>query len=164
MGDAFRITFVSRAFQGLREQALSTKVLQILLDALYLIDCEWLKRHPELPGIYELASSSKLGFVPRPGKTLGPRGEWMRYAQEPLGQEDWKDIPSCLRDGYADCEDLACWRAAELTVRHGTPARPFATSKVKPDGALLYHIKVRYPDGSEEDPSRKLGMGANLFG
>lgn len=160
----FRITLVTEAFRGREEQTLSGRVLQIMLDALYLIDIEWLKRNPELPAIYTLASDSRLGFVPRKDKKLGPNGTWMLYQQEPTGQEDWKDIPTCLRDGFADCEDLACWRAAELTVRHGIPARPVAKGKVRPNGSMLYHITVLYPDGTSEDPSRKLGMGAGLFG
>ncbi len=159
---SFRITVVTEAFQA-REENLSSRVLQILLDALYAIDCEWLKAHPELPGIYTLAHDIGVGFAPRPGKKLGPHGEWMRYEMEPLGQEDWKDIPTCLADGVADCEDLACWRAAELTVRHGLPARPKATGKKRPDGSVLYHIKVLYPDGRWEDPSKILGMGS-VFG
>lgn len=159
----FRITFVTEAFGRHGEQALANRTLQIALDALYEIDCAWLRAHPETPGIYELAAAG-MGHLPRAGKKLGPKGEWMRYEREPLGQEDWKDIPTCIRDGIADCEDLACWRAAELTVRHGIPARPTYRCKERPDGSLLYHIVVRYPDGRTEDPSKKLGMGANLFG
>lgn len=160
----FRITLVTEAFRGEKERALSGHVLQIMLDALYAIDVAWLKAHPELPGIYTLASDGALGFVPRTGKKLGPGGTWMIYQAEPGGQEDWKDIPTALHDGFADCEDLACWRAAELTVRHGIPARPVAKGKTRPDGSVLYHITVMYPDGRSEDPSRKLGMGAGLFG
>ena len=160
----FRITFVTEGFHGTEDRKLSERFLNILLMALYRMNCEWLKNHPELPGIYTLASDARMGHLPRPDKRLGPGGTWMRYETEPLGQEDWKDIPTCLRDGFADCEDLACWRAAELTVRHGIPAVPRAKGKERPDGSLLYHITVQYPDGRTEDPSRKLGMGANLFG
>lgn len=57
-----------------------------------------------------------------------------------------------------NCEDLACWRVAELRVRFGIGARPTYTSQVRPDGSYLYHILVELPDGSIEDPSRNLGM------
>jgi hypothetical protein len=160
----FRITIVTSGFHGADDRELSERFLNILLTALYRMNVEWLKAHPELPGIYTLASDASISHIIHPGKTLGPGGTWMRYQTEPLGQEDWKDIPTCLRDGFADCEDLACWRAAELTVRHGIAARPIARGKLRPDGSLLYHIIVLYPDGTEEDPSKKLGMGAGLFG
>jgi hypothetical protein len=57
-----------------------------------------------------------------------------------------------------NCEDLACWRVAELRTRFGIDARPTFTSQVRPDGSHLYHILVRLPDGRIEDPSRRLGM------
>jgi hypothetical protein len=124
-------------FKGPEEQKLSHQALGILLRALYLIDCLYLKAHPEVPPLYESG---------------------VRYEEEPIGQEDWQDIPTSLKLGVADCEDLACWRAAELTVRHGIQAVPTFTWKVRPNGGYLYHIQVKYPDGSIEDPSRRLGM------
>lgn len=57
-----------------------------------------------------------------------------------------------------NCEDLACWRAAELRVRFGVQATPTFTYKVRANGSYLYHITVRLPDGRIEDPSRRLGM------
>ncbi len=56
-----------------------------------------------------------------------------------------------------NCEDLACWRAAELRVR-GIRARAFFTRDRRSDGTTLYHIMVKLPDGRIEDPSRQLGM------
>jgi hypothetical protein len=57
-----------------------------------------------------------------------------------------------------NCEDIACWRAAELDVRHRISARPIALEQKRPDGGMLYHIVVRYPNGQIEDPSKILGM------
>jgi hypothetical protein len=57
-----------------------------------------------------------------------------------------------------NCEDLACWRAAELRVRYGIKAVPTFIWKVRPAGGYLYHIQVKLPDGRVEDPSRALGM------
>lgn len=56
------------------------------------------------------------------------------------------------------CEDVACWLAAELVVRYGVDARPDFTCQVREDGSYLYHIVVRLPDGRVMDPSRFLGM------
>ena len=57
-----------------------------------------------------------------------------------------------------NCEDLACWRAAELRVRENVKAKPTFIWKIRPNGGYLYHIQVKYPDGRIEDPSRRLGM------
>ena len=166
----YRVTFVTDLFQGPHELALSHKVLQLMLDCLYEINCAWLKDHPEAPGIYDGGIVEK-----NPGRYVSDVARshtgmkrsqltTLHYEEEPLGQEDWKDIPTIIKDGFADCEDLACWRAAELTVRYGVPARPTFTWKVRPNGAYLYHIKVLYPDGTIEDPSKMLGMGKSLAG
>lgn len=142
---SYRVTFVTSMFNGPKDQALSHQYLQIMLDALFACNIAYLRANPDTPSIYA-----------KDAVTKKPR---MRYQQEPMGQEDWKDIPTCLRDGEGDCEDLACWLAAEKVVKEGIAARPFFTHKVMSNGASLYHIKVKYPDGTEEDPSKKLGMG-----
>ncbi len=90
------------------------------------------------------------------------------YEREPPGQELWLPIPWVLmrRDigRGADCEDLACWRAAELRVRGEPPhwkpenATVFHTNRMTPKGRL-YHILVRRASGHAEDPSVILGMG-----
>lgn len=129
-----RITFVCDLFGG--DQARTDRSIRVLLRALTAIDILWLLGHPSTPGIYES------GVV---------------YCEEPPGAEDWQDIPTCLRMGWGDCEDLACWLAAEYQV-HGVDAEPFASAQKLDDGTTLYHIQVRLPDGRIEDPSRKLGM------
>jgi hypothetical protein len=62
----------------------------------------------------------------------------------------------------SNCEDLACWRVAELRVRFGEAAQPYVTSQMlnSPEHGLftLYHIRVRRADGTIEDPSKILGM------
>jgi len=94
----------------------------------------------------------------------------IRYRQEPLGQENWRDAAIILQTGFGDCEDLAAYRVAELRVRHNIPAVcvfRWKTLSVKQDGAdrkvKLYHILVGVPYKGKvliEDPSKKLGMPA----
>lgn len=99
------------------------------------------------------------------------------YREEAPGHEDWLDAPAVLKQGYADCEDLAAWRAAELQVaghdvepvikwqwidrdvmiRQGYPA-----AKLPQRGVWLVHCCVRWADGTIEDPSKILGMGGNF--
>jgi hypothetical protein len=82
--------------------------------------------------------------------------------REPPGREDWQDIPETIRRGDGDCEDLACWRAAELNVKQGIRAFPTFRWRVRGTGTL-YHILVQYPNGQIEDPSRMLGMKLVLY-
>ncbi len=142
------ITFVTDLFAQGRDffcggipgaDKLSHRTLRVMLHALFLIDCEWLRRHPETPWLYESG---------------------VRYSNEPPGREDWQDWPSTLMRRNADCEDLANLRASELFVRQGIEAVPTFIWKRRPSGTNLYHIQVTYPNGTVEDPSRKLGMGS----
>src|SRR5262249_32131497 len=132
----FKVTFVLSAFKGEASRRRSQSNLSVLLNALYTVDRQWLRAHRKTPRLYESG---------------------VFYQAEPAGQENWQDIPTTLKIGSGDCEDLACWRAAELTEREGIPARPVYRWRHRP-GLTIYHIVVRLPDGSIEDPSRKLGM------
>jgi hypothetical protein len=57
-----------------------------------------------------------------------------------------------------NCEEIACWRAAELRVHANINAKAVFTKQEQDDGQMLYHITVLLPDGRTEDPSRQLGM------
>lgn len=122
----------------------SPRVISLLLWALTKINLLYLKTHPGTPPLYQAK---------------------VRYQREPSAHEEWRAIPQVLHDGEGDCEDLSCWRAAEL-LNQGIGAEAFVTyrertvhGKVK----RLYHVRVRYrrPNGSMaiEDPSKRLGMG-----
>lgn len=80
----------------------------------------------------------------------------VRYLGEGVGEEHWRSIPIVLSLGHADCKSLAAWRVAELR-RIGERARCRYSSKRTPTGRL-WHIFVVRADGTEEDPSRILGM------
>lgn len=82
------------------------------------------------------------------------------YRREPRGHEQFADISTVLRRGHGDCEDLATAVAAWRVVRTGEAARPdLRWTPLNDRGAWLYHITVARADGSEEDPSKLLGMG-----
>jgi hypothetical protein len=136
------VVFITGAFKYLTTDE-SERALDILLDALVKLDLDWLTHHPETPSIYKSG---------------------IRYIREE-GTEEWLTIPEIMREGGGDCEDLACWRAAELIFTRADPAaKPIKRHHLIPsedDGRpfLLYHITVQRGDGTEEDPSRKLGMG-----
>lgn len=132
--------FVLRSFDTL-DPAPKVAILNGMLDALILADILYLQANPGTPGVYEAG---------------------LRYEPEEIGRDDWRDIPSILDHKGGDCEDLACYRVAELRFRHGEPAKPYVSSKIvksKRYGTFtLYHIRVERVDGTIEDPSKDLGM------
>jgi hypothetical protein len=150
----YRVTFVLGSFDGERHdevrKTLRHQSLYECLAALTRINLHTIlaykKSGKPIPKLYETG---------------------IRYRMEPVGQEDWLDILSCLTahdvelkggpKATIDCEDLCCWRAAELQAE-GVAAHPVFVWRKLPDGSHLYHIVVRYPDGRIEDPSRRLGM------
>lgn len=108
-----------------------------LLDALTRVNSSWLRGHPAAPSIY----------------TAG-----VRYVAEPVGQERWRALPTVLETLTGDCEDLACARAAELRAR-GVDASAWPILTSPPSSPVnVWHIVVKLPDGSMEDPSVRLGM------
>ena len=101
------------------------------------------------------------------------------YKEELPGREDWLDAPAVVRQRYADCEDLAAYRAAELRVAGHDDVEPvikwqwipremmirqgYPVHKLPGKGVWLVHCCVRWPDGRVEDPSKILGMGGNFM-
>lgn len=136
-----RVTLVTGLFNGDVDRDLSHATLDVLLETLTRIDELYLAAFPKTPAVNEAG---------------------ILYMEEPPGQEDWQDIPTCRRMGLADCEDLACWLAAAERAR-GIPAQPTFTQHVirHPDGRAqhLYHIVTKLPNGRILDPSRWQGMG-----
>lgn len=119
----------------------SQECLVILMDALAKVNVAYLIQHPNTPPLYE----SKV-----------------KYYFDPNAPDPWQDIPSTIRKGYGDCEDLACWRIAEYRVK-GIDARPLIRWRKKPNGAYTYHALVRLPDGRTEDPSISMGMRGKMI-
>lgn len=133
--------FVLRSFDTLDPDS-KVAILYSLLDGLILADTLYLQQNPDTPGVYEAG---------------------LRYEAEEIGRDDWRDIPSILDHKGGDCEDLACYRVAELRLRRGEAgAKPYVSSKVvrsrRYGTFTLYHIRVQRADGTIEDPSKDLGM------
>ncbi len=119
---------------GVSSPAAKRAAVESLCIALTEIDAEYLAAH-RTPSLYQSG---------------------VRYRKDTGGVErQWWDVPKILAMGFADCKGLAAWRAAELLMA-GVPAEPFVTES-RVSGTLLYHVRVRTPDGLE-DPSRVLGM------
>jgi hypothetical protein len=134
---AFRL----RSFDSIPD-GMKLGVLMHLLEALTMANVAYLLRHPHTPNLYEAG---------------------VRYEEEPPGRDEWQDIPDTIARRTGDCEDLACWRVAELRVRFSEPKASHSVSVSElPDKegrpVTTYHIRVLHESGAVEDPSRLLGM------
>jgi hypothetical protein len=142
-----------------------------MLEALTQRNQDYLRQHPDAPRLYRShvvyerpaqfqgeceevqilrAAAGRAANEPKVGATLN-------LVQAVLGGERFRDIGRILERGSGDCDNLACWRVAELR-QGGVKARPFLIWR-KTGGGTTYHALVRHEDGSSEDPSRLLGMG-----
>lgn len=117
----------------------SQKSILWLMEALVKCNELWILTHPDTPKLYE----SDVVYAPE------------------FGEEHWQDIPHIISAGEGDCEDLACWRIAELRQIAGIKAHPKISWR-ELGGGLRYHALVRYPDGRTEDPSLALGMHGEI--
>ena len=109
----------------------SRACITAFMEGLTVLDMVLIERRG-LPSLYELG---------------------IRYRPEPRGQEKWLNADEMQHRRFADCEDLACYLAAQRRLE-GIPALAVAIRT----GRKRFHGVVRYPDGTIEDPSRKLGM------
>jgi hypothetical protein len=163
-----KIEFRTAMFRGDWDQIWSQERLLHLMEAL----CRVNQTH-----IRQMNKFFKRGLVSSPYPLLYRAG--IHYEREKNGTEIWPDIPSLLSGVmgkgdfpgiWGDCEDLACWRVAELReMARNAPAgsplkifektKPFAKWRRRSGGVYAYHALVRLPDGQLEDPSLALGMG-----
>lgn len=93
----------------------------------------------------------------RHGARFAPIYSSVCYRREPKGKEEWLSVPALYRAGKGDCEDLTSARCAERLLV-GDFCRPDLIRQERRDGSVLYHVVVRNPDGTVEDPSAALGM------
>lgn len=83
-------------------------------------------------------------------------GSRVRYAREGDGRETFASPVLVAHRGYGDCAHLCLWRVAELR-NAGVPAT-YDIYIQERSRSRLFHVRVRLPDGSIEDPSIRLGM------
>lgn len=171
------VTFCTDSFGDPRTVAHSERTLACLLWALVFANESYLM-HARAPRLYQ--SGVRWKREEPTGKSACEGG---------LGQELFLGARQVINQGYADCEDLASWRTAEVRLGLGgrfrgppprTPTPPITRCDVPyaatPRGpsvvpgfysrvinerprVVLYHIVCIWPDGYVEDPSRQCGMG-----
>lgn len=134
------ITFDIVLFKNDRDIARSRQNLLWLMEALVQVNMGWIKNYPT-------SALYKSGVV---------------YVPE-VKTEVWQDIPTIVKNRSGDCEDLACWRVAELRTA-GINARPYIKWRRNSEGGYTYHALVWLPGGKIEDPSIALGMHGTVTG
>ena len=87
----------------------------------------------------------------------------VRYEREKKpGYECWLDPYTTWKQGWGDCDDLAMWRAAELTLgkgMHGKRIKAIPLLVVQSFSPAKFHVVVGTPSGKFlDDPSKRLGM------
>lgn len=132
-----KITFKIKLFANGNpvELGRSRKTLLWLLEALVQHNIQYILAYRNVPKLY----ATDIIYQPEPHSEI------------------WRDIPTMILDGYGDCEDLACYRIAELNVM-GIAAQPYIKWAKNSHGGTTYHALVKRPDGRIEDPSLALGM------
>ena len=171
------VTFCTDSFGDPRTVAHSERTLACLLWALVFANESFLM-HGKAPALYR--SGVRWQREEPTGRSACEGGE---------GQELFLGARQVMKQGHADCEDLASWRVAEVRLGKVSPFRavgprqptppitacpvPYAARPVGPavipgfysrvinerPRVVLYHIVVIWPDGYVEDPSRHCGMG-----
>ena len=144
------------------------KLLAVLVDR----NCQYLRANPKTPKLYDSGvvyalpdqmtkkpSEDHLArLVQFMSKDMALDEETIEVIETILhGCEVFRDIPMILKKKFVDCDNLACFRVAELRCG-GIEAVPYIIWRETGRGTT-YHALLRWPDGSSEDPSLILGMG-----
>jgi hypothetical protein len=99
------------------------------------------------------ASVRDIARAAREGRPIPPiYASGVRYDRRDAN-ERWQLPSETFARRRGDCEDLACWRAAELRARGER-----AHVGVRRTGPRVLHAIVVRANGSVEDPSKRLGM------
>jgi hypothetical protein len=88
-------------------------------------------------------------------------GSGVRFRREKNGRETFLSPILVAERGHGDCAHLSLWRVAEL--RNQGVAATYDVYIQERDDGRTFHVRVRLPDGSIEDPSIRLGMTKPSF-
>lgn len=153
----------------------SEEILVRLLGVNCLINLQELRRHPELPPLYDsgVVYAEPDQMVKRRGDTPAARLKLVRLLREMgtdpetalmilrmvRGVEVFLDVLNLYQRGRGDCNELVPVRVAELWRAGRMDATPWLSKQRNDRGGWTYHATIKYlADGSSEDPSKILGM------
>lgn len=123
------------AFAPRSTAAQNSIALNALMRCLTELNVYWLRKHPNTPFLYDSGVYYERTII-------------------------WETIPALYARGWGDCKSLAAARVAEMLVFGGEKwVQPVFRFNPNRDG-IMFHILVMYADGTNEDPSKILGMEA----
>jgi hypothetical protein len=109
---------------------------------------QYLRQHPNTPSIESLILAGRVKFRNEP---------WAGQ-----GLEEIADIPTIIKRGWGDCDDLVAAKLGELWLEDGPSYEPpWPHCKLYPRvvrGTRLHHAEVRLRDGTVIDIAREAGM------
>ena len=191
------VVFDTTMFADKDDGAGTQKNVMWLLEALTQRNQEYLKQRPNTQRLYRsgvryMTPQQFAGDVDEVAVLKTALGKMAKQpgvkraldtVQDVMGGERFRDIGRIIENGGGDCDNLSCWRAAELR-QAGIKAAPYMTNRTRLDGGTTYHALVVWPslrdlvrDGvltedairdrsdidfqTTEDPSLLLGMGGD---
>lgn len=135
---------IHQAFYPGSDKLLNARTLRIMMDALVGMNRVFLEEAPRLGLAVPLNFRKPL----YQSGVVYDRTTW------------WEPIPALYKRGYGDCKSLtAAWVAQAQSKR--IRCRPVFRFVDNDDGSIDYHILVELANGTFEDPSKVLGMGAD---
>lgn len=136
---------ILQAFYPGSDKLLNARTLRILMDSLVSMNRVFLEESAR----------------------LGPTAVPLNF-RKPLYQSGviydrttwWEPIPALYKRGYGDCKSLSAAWIAQAQFYKRLRCRPVFRFVDNDDGSTDYHILVELANGTFEDPSKVLGMGA----
>lgn len=139
------------------------KNIMWMLEALVQRNQEYLKQRPNTKRLYRSGVTYKqpqqfAGEVEEVKALRAALGKAAKFphikkaletVQDVLGGERFRDIGRIIENGGGDCDNLACWRAAELRQGGIPNIRPYMTKRRRADGGMTYHALVIWPSLAE---------------
>jgi hypothetical protein len=106
-------------------------VIRSFLEALIVVNWNFLIEHPDFPPLASFVSKSKFKV-------------W------PTSLDTWQDIPQVISMGVGDSKDFMCWRVAELRNHGHDDISPHIKVSYFDDREPAYEFKVRNHDDIED--------------
>jgi hypothetical protein len=151
---------VSQAFYPGSSELDDACALRALLDSMIALNLAYLRYH-SAPPLYESGVIYGRTTIWEPTAALYLPN---KHSRNDRGRIWWDPIGESGGKKRGDCKSLACARIAELRAK-GKRATPVFRFNPRRDGSGFkdFHILVLNPEMANgfEDPSRKLGMGAD---
>lgn len=147
--------------------------LLLLLEALTQFNVDWLEDHPETPHLYDLGICYKRPEQLDRNVTEAQFEAMREFLKTKMGMNEveishhlslargieiFRSVNRIIENGGGDCDNYSALRCAELRRAGWRGVKPGLVGRTV-QGRRIMHAVTLFPDGTDEDPSRILGMG-----